>query len=180
MRIISGKHKGRRFFASKKLPVRPTTDQVKESLFNILANDYDFSQLSVLDLFSGTGNITFEFLSRGTTDITAVDRYFECLRFIRKTSKTLDTKVNTIKSDVFSFLKHQGKEYDLIFADPPYDFSKEQFQELVCLLLKNNHLAQDGVLIVEHSKFTNLSELPHFLKKRTYGGTHLSFFEYSG
>ena len=121
MRIISGKHKGRRITAPKNLPVRPTTDLAKESLFNILNNHYYFDTISVIDLFSGTGNIAFEFASRGAKNIHAVDGNFNCVKFINKTSTEFDFSINAYRSDVFKFLEKTALNADIIFADPPYD-----------------------------------------------------------
>lgn len=177
MRIISGQHKGRRLIAPKKLPVRPTTDQAKEALFNILANRYDFEELSVLDLFAGIGSISFEFSSRGTTNITSVDRYYDCLKFIRKTAKELEADLNIIKSDAFSFLSKALGKYDLIFADPPYDFPDEQFEKIIHSIFENQFLKSEGILIVEHSKHTDLSHHPQHVEDRRYGSTVFSFFE---
>ena len=101
MRIISGSHKGRRIVAPKNLPVRPTTDMAKEALFNILNNHYYFDEISVLDLFSGTGNISYEFASRGTDNILAIDDYFGCIKFINETAESFEMPINTIKTDVF-------------------------------------------------------------------------------
>ena len=105
MRIISGSFKGRRITAPKKLPVRPTTDMAKEGLFNILNNQFYFDDISVLDLFSGTGNISYEFASRGTSRITAVDADYGCIQFIEKTSEDFQMGIRPQKSDVFSFLE---------------------------------------------------------------------------
>jgi len=105
MRIISGKHKSRRLKAPKNLPVRPTTDMAKESLFNILNNTYYFDNISVIDLFSGTGNISYEFASRGTKTIYAVDAHFGCIKFISSIAEKLELPINTLKSDVYAFLE---------------------------------------------------------------------------
>jgi len=158
MRIISGKHKGKRLIAPKKLPVRPTTDMAKEGLFNILNNQYNFSQLSVLDLFSGTGNISYEFASRGTNTITCVDAHYACLGYIKNTAKELDLPINTIKSDAYSYLEKIHQKFDIIFADPPYDFDKEQFNRIAELVFANQLLLENGVLIIEHSKYTSLED----------------------
>ena len=177
MRIISGKYKSRRLTAPKNLPVRPTTDMAKEGLFNILNNWYDIDDITVLDLFSGTGNISFEFGSRGNTQITSVDQHNGCIHYINQISKELEFNINTIKADVFSFLeKHTGK-YDVIFADPPYDFSDEQFAKIPALVWENNLLDEKGTLIVEHSQQTDLSNLPNFTQAKRYGGCMFSFFE---
>ncbi len=179
MRIISGKYKGKRLVAPKKLPVRPTTDMAKEALFNILTNTYNFSQISVLDLFSGTGNISYEFASRGVNNITAVDVHYACLGYIKSVSKELDFPITTVKTDVYDYLKKVKQKADIIFADPPYDFSTDQFLEIAALVFKNELLHEDGVLIIEHSKHTSLAEAPYLRDSRKYGGSVFSFFENS-
>lgn len=177
MRIISGKFKSKRIQAPKNLPVRPTTDMAKEALFNILNNLYYFQEITVLDLFSGTGNISYEFASRGTENITAVDANYGCVKFINSTSKSLNVHINTIKSDVFKFLEKNNLKYDVIFADPPYNFELEKFEEIVNQVFKNELLTEEGVLILEHSKNTNLSHQTHFSYQKKYGGNMFSFFE---
>lgn len=178
MRIISGTHKGRRITAPKNLPVRPTTDMSKESLFNILGNHFDWEGLSVLDLFAGTGNISYEFASRGVQSSLAVDGDNGCVNFIKKTAKEFDFPIQVIKSDVFSFLRKAKGNYDLIFADPPYDFTQAQFEEIVQLVFAQELLDQEGMLIVEHSKHTDLSQMPLFSFAKNYGGSVFSFFEF--
>jgi len=177
MRIISGKYKGKRLIAPKKLPVRPTTDMAKEALFNILNNRFYFDELKVLDLFSGTGNISFEFASRGTEKITAVDGHQGCVRYISKTAQELDFTIKTVKSDVYKFLKNTPEKFDLVFADPPYDFDTEQFLNIASLVFERELLLEDGVLIIEHSDQTDLSQHPQFSEERKYGGSIFSFFE---
>lgn len=177
MRIISGKYKSRRLMAPKNLPVRPTTDMAKESLFNIINNWYYFNELNVLDLFSGTGNISLEFGSRGTQNILAVDQHSGCINYINKTAKELELDIDTIKADVFSFLeKHQGS-YDVIFADPPYDFSDDQFNKIANLVFENKLLSEKGTLVIEHSEQTDLSNNQYFTQTKRYGGCIFSFFE---
>ncbi|UAB82960.1 RsmD family RNA methyltransferase [Zunongwangia sp. SCSIO 43204] len=176
MRIISGSNKGKRIIAPKKLPVRPTTDMAKEGLFNILNNHYHFSALRVLDLFSGTGNIAYEFASRGAEAITAVDGNFECIKFIKKTAGELDYSITAIKSDVFKYLERAPIKADVIFADPPYDFSTEDFLKIAELVFENNLLSEDGMLVIESGKHTDLSSGPNFVEKRGYGGSVFSFF----
>lgn len=177
MRIISGKHKSRRLSAPKNLPVRPTTDMAKESLFNILNNTYYFDSISVIDLFSGTGNISYEFASRGTKNIYAIDADFGCIKYINETAKDLDLPINTFKSDVYKFLEKTSLQADVIFADPPYDFEAEQFLKIVDVVFQRNLLTENGLLIVEHSKHTDLtSHAKHSYDKR-YGGNVFSFFE---
>lgn len=177
MRIISGKYKGKRLTAPKKLPVRPTTDMAKEALFNILNNRFYFDELKVLDLFSGTGNISYEFASRGVENITAVDGFQGCVRYISKTAQELGFSINTIKSDVFKYLQGKQDKFDLIFADPPYGFETEQFLEIANLVFEKELLLEDGVLIIEHSEHTDLSNHPKFSEQRKYGGSIFSFFE---
>ena len=176
MRIISGSHKGRKILAPKKLPVRPTTDMAKEALFNILNNHYYFDDISVLDLFTGTGNISYEFASRGTEDITAVDDNFGCIKFINETAESFDMPIQTIKSDVFKFLEHSKQKHNIIFADPPYNFDVEAFSKIPEMVFQNALLEEDGLLIVEHSKHTDLSDLEHYSHTKHYGGNAFSFF----
>jgi 16S rRNA (guanine(966)-N(2))-methyltransferase RsmD len=177
MRIISGKHKGRRLTAPKSLPVRPTTDMSKESLFNIINNNYYFEEIQVLDLFSGTGNISYEFASRGTNEITAVDQHFGCIKYINEINKEFDFSINTIKSDVYKFLGKTGINADIIFADPPYDFSESQFLKIADLIFTNKLLKEEGTVIIEHSKQTSLTAHPNFSYEKRYGGNVFSFFE---
>jgi 16S rRNA (guanine966-N2)-methyltransferase len=177
MRIISGKHKGRRLVAPKNLPVRPTTDMCKESLFNILNNYFNFHGLKVLDLFSGTGNISYEFGSRGSGPITSVDGDFGCVNFIKKTATVLDLDITALKSDVFKFLEKSKASYDIIFADPPYDLGQEQFEKIIQIIFENKILNEDGMLIVEHSKHTKLDHMMHFAFAKNYGGSVFSFYE---
>lgn len=177
MRIISGKHKSRRLSAPKKLPVRPTTDMAKEALFNIINNNYYFSQVSVLDVFSGTGNISYEFASRGTEDIVAVDQNMGCIQYITKTAKELDLPIQVVKSDVFSYLEKVKQSHDIIFADPPYNFEVSEFLKITDLVFENELLNEDGVLIIEHSKHTSLEKHSQFSYSKRYGGSVFSFFE---
>ena len=176
MRIISGTHKGRRLMAPKNLPVRPTTDNAKEALFNILNNRYYFDELKVLDLFAGTGNISFEFASRGTEDITCVDVHTGCIKFIYKIAKELDFPIQTIKQDVFQYLETVQSRYDIIFADPPYAFDISQFEDIVSKVFDRKLLLDEGMLIIEHPKHTELTSLDHHLESRRYGGSVFSFF----
>ncbi len=178
MRIISGKYKGRRITAPKNLPVRPTTDMSKEALFNVLNNHFNFSGLKVLDLFSGTGNISYEFGSRGCENITSIDGDMGCVNFIKKTAKEFDLNITAIKSDVFKFLeKHKGS-YDIIFADPPYGIAQKEFEKLIELVFENELLDQEGMMIMEHSKHTTLDHMMHFSFQKNYGGSVFSFYEF--
>jgi len=177
MRIISGTHKGRRIIAPSKLPVRPTTDVAKEALFNILNNYYHIPELSIVDLFSGTGNIAYEFGARGAENITSVDANLDCVKFIKKTSAELKLPITTIKSDVFKYLEKAPVKADIIFADPPYDFEDEKFAKIAELVFQHHMLHENGQLIIEHSKHTDLSKLENFKESRKYGSSVFSFFE---
>jgi 16S rRNA (guanine(966)-N(2))-methyltransferase RsmD len=177
MRIISGKHKGRRLTAPKKLPVRPTTDMAKESLFNILNNHFYLHEISVLDLFAGTGNISYEFASRGTTQITAVDGDYGCVSYIKKTAAALELDITAIKSDVYKFLERTHLKANIIFADPPYAFTQEQFERIAELVFERDLLLEDGFLIIEHAKETKMEETPNFSFSKSYGGSVFSFFQ---
>ena len=177
MRIISGKYKSRRILAPNNLPVRPTTDMAKEALFNILNNHYYFEQITVLDLFAGIGSISFEFASRGTSHITSVDQNQGCVKFIDKINEELKFGLQTIKSDVYTFLEKTNQKFDVIFADPPYEFTDEQFQKIIELVFDHDLLNDGGMLVVEHSKKTDLSENSRFQRSKKYGGNMFSFFE---
>lgn len=177
MRIISGLYKGRKIQAPKKLPVRPTTDMAKEALFNILNNQYYFDEISVLDLFSGTGNISYEFASRGTEQIVAVDANYGCIKFINETAENFEMPIRTTKSDVFKFLENSKQQHTIIFADPPYDFEVDLFSKIPQLVFKNKLLEDNGSLIIEHSKHTDLSHLDHYSHSKSYGGNMFSFFQ---
>lgn len=179
MRIISGKLKGRRLKAPKNLPVRPTTDMAKEALFNIINNLYYFDGIAVIDLFAGTGNISYEFASRGTKSIYAIDANFNCIKYIYNTAKELDLDINTYKSDVYKFLGKTSMQADIIFADPPYDFETDKFLEIADTVFAKKLLNNDGVLIIEHSKHTDLSTHPKHSYDKRYGGNVFSFFENS-
>ncbi|MEZ4837944.1 16S rRNA (guanine(966)-N(2))-methyltransferase RsmD [Flavobacterium sp.] len=178
MRIISGKYKGRRINPPKNLPVRPTTDMSKEALFNILNNHFNFVELSVLDLFAGTGNISFEFASRGSEPIVSVDADFGCISFIKKTANEFEFNINAIKSDVFKFLEKTKGDFDIIFADPPYGIEQKDFEKIVQLVFENELMNEEGMMIVEHSKHTKLEHLAHFSFQKNYGGSTFSFFEW--
>lgn len=180
MRIISGKYKGRRISPPKKLPVRPTTDMSKEALFNVLNNHFNFSELKVLELFAGTGSISYEFASRGCTPIVCVDADQGCVGFIKKTAAEFEFDITAIKNDVFKFLeKHKGS-YDIIFADPPYGLDQKTFEKLIEEIFKNELLDDQGMFIIEHSKHTKLNHMMHYSFQKNYGGSVFTFFEIGG
>lgn len=171
IRIISGIHKGRRIAAPKNLPVRPTTDRAKEALFNILSNEFDLSDIRVLDLFAGTGNISYECASRGCKDITAVDAHPACVAFIKKTALELDMPIVALRARAEKFLQRSKAHYDLIFADPPYNMPVEELEQLV------EAAGDQCLMIIEHAKEINLQHLNGFREERRYGGTAFSFLE---
>lgn len=179
MRIVSGRLKGRRIIAPKKLPVRPTTDMAKEGLFNILNNRLRFQEIEVIDLFAGIGSISFEFISRGTERITAVDANYDCIKFLTKTCDDLDLSLHIIKSDVFDFLEKTPLKADLIFADPPYDLPVEEFETIENTVRERSLLNEDGLLIIEHSKHMSLEHISTFSEQRRYGNSIFSFFRFN-
>ena len=178
MRIISGKYKGRRISPPKGLPVRPTTDMSKEALFNVLNNHFNFEGLKVLDLFAGTGNISYEFASRGCTPITSVDGDFGCVKFIKQVAAEYDFNIAATKSDVYSYLEKCKTSYDIIFADPPYGFEQKTFERIIELVFERELLNADGMMVIEHSKYTKLDHMIHYSFQKSYGGSIFSFFEF--
>lgn len=178
MRIISGKYKGRRISPPRNLPVRPTTDMSKEALFNVLNNHYNFSDLKVLDLFAGTGNISFEFASRGSDNITSVDQDFGCVKFIKQVATEYDFNIAAIKSDVFKYLERCNTSYDMIFADPPYGLDQTTFEKVVAAIFDKQLLNAEGMMVIEHSKYTKLDHMPNFSFKKSYGASIFTFFEF--
>ena len=176
MRIIGGTHKGKHIPPDNKLTLRPTTDFAKEGLFNILHNRFDFENLDILDLFSGTGSISYEFASREASCIHSVEKDSRHVAFIRTTSGKMGFKqIRIIRDDVFHFLSVCKAKYDIIFADPPYDFSEiDRIPEAV---MEKNILKPSGLLILEHSKRNDFSKFVHFTEHRKYGNVHFSFFK---
>ena len=174
MRIIGGKYKGKNIIAPKNLPVRPTTDFAKESLFNILNNRIDFEDCKLLELFAGTGNIGYEFASRGCKKITSVDVNFQCIQFIKRTNKELQFKNRVIRSEAMRFLKQCKEKYNFIFADPPYQM--EFINKIPNLVFEMNLLKANGILVVEHEKNIDFSKHHNFQENRQYGRVNFSFF----
>jgi 16S rRNA (guanine(966)-N(2))-methyltransferase RsmD len=176
MRIIGGKLKGLRLNTPKNLPVRPTTDLAKEALFNILNNQLDYEGLTVLDLFSGTGNISLEFASRGAAQVVSVDRSIHCINYLKDTARQHKLEdIKTYKADVFKYLGMETETYDVIFADPPYDLNR--IPEIPKIVFDKQLLKVDGLLIVEHQSMQNLSQHPTFVEQRKYGHSSFSFFK---
>lgn len=182
MRIISGKYGRRRFDVPSSFSARPTTDLAKESLFNVLGNMTDFEGLDALDLFAGTGSISFELLSRGSK-VTAVEKKSQHAAFIAKVAKQLEpdncqlSTVNfqLIKADAFRYLSSApARSFDLIFADPPY--ALEELPEVPALVFKLDLLREGGIFVMEHPREYDFSAMPYFHSLRTYGSVNFSLF----
>jgi len=176
MRIISGDLKGRVLPKNAKLKARPTTDKAKEALFNILNFSIDFEEVKVLDLFSGTGNISFEFASRGVKDITSVEVRFDHVKHIQKVNELLGTDVKIIKADVFKFVKKTSETYDFVFADPPFDM--KDFPDVLTAIFEAEIINEGGTLVVEHGPRHEFSKLENFSETRNYGKVNFSFFKF--
>lgn len=178
MRIVSGSLKGRRFSPPASFKARPTTDQARESLFNILNNIIDFEEQKILDLFGGTGAMSYEFASRGSHSVTCIEKSYSHFRFIKQTVSDLklSSQIEVIKGDVFKFIgSHTGK-YSLIFADPP--FSLPQIPELPAIIMQSGLLTETGLLIIEHGPDHNFEETDFFWQTRKYGKVNFSFFQF--
>jgi 16S rRNA (guanine966-N2)-methyltransferase len=176
MRIVSGLHKGFRF-PEKNMPhARPTTDRAKEALFNILDQTYYFEDIKVLDLYSGLGSIALEFCSRGTTDITAVDFNRKSIAYIKELVAKLEMSLQLEQEKVLSYLAKDENQYDIIFADPPYNDNAE-IHALVETISTGNYLRKGGLFILEHQAMTMVD--PSFITdKREYGQSTFSFFNF--
>ena len=160
----------------KNFKARPTTDFAKENLFNILNNNFDFSELKVLDLFSGTGSISYEFASREAISVVSVESNFRHHAYIKKTIQDLGlSQIKAIKSDVFRYIKSCKDTFDIVFADPPYDL--KDIETIPDCVLEQEILSSKGWLIVEHGDKTNFSKHPAFIELRKYGGVNFSIFD---
>tara|TARA_B100001057_G_scaffold149930_1_gene149822 strand:- start:143 stop:688 length:546 start_codon:yes stop_codon:yes gene_type:complete len=177
MRIISGSKKSITIRAPKDLPSRPTTDKVKESLFNILVNRFKIDEVKALDLFAGTGNISYEFSSRGAKKIISVDNNLKCIKFIKETSVKHGFDIITKRKDYIDFLKVNNESFDIIFVDPPYLFSKDQYFEILTILKQKDVLLDNGEIIIEHSSNISLAEKNNKIEERKYGSSILSFIK---
>ncbi len=176
MRIIGGNKGGLVIHAPSNLPVRPTTDRAKESLFNILHNKFDLENCNAMDLFSGTGNMAYEFASRGAKQVVCVDVNSNCCAFIKQSKiKFGFDNIEIYKADVFQYLKKCTQKFDIIFADAPYNLPN--IPDIVSLVFTHQLLKPNGQLIVEHSSSLNLSKHPKIKDVRQYGQSTFSFFE---
>lgn len=175
MRIISGRLKGKQLVAPTNLPSRPTTDMAKESLFNVLNNYLFLEDCEALDLFAGTGNISYELSSRGCPKVIAVDNHPLCVKFMEKMAERLGfSAMQVVRQDALQFVQRTYLRFDLIFADPPYDYTHHE--ALVDHVFGRDLLKEEGVLVVEHGRDTDLSAQPYYLETRRYGSVHFSFF----
>ena len=179
MRIIGGNFRGKKLHLPSDKLTRPLKDIVKESIFNLIIHtkkfNFDIKDSLILDLFSGSGLIGLEFISRGS-DVIFVEKNIKCINHISKTLKSLNLNNNTLRSDVFKYLKNSNKKFDFVFADPPYKFTKDQYHHLIELISKN-HLEINGTFILEHHKKQNFSKILEFEDSRTYGDCSFSFFQ---
>lgn len=176
MRIISGKYGRRRFDVPTNITARPTTDMARENLFNVLNNLIDFEGITVLDLFAGTGAISFEFVSRGCASVTSVEKAATQFNFIQKVKKQLgEENMTIIKGDVFRFIGSCRQQFDVIFADPPYDLP--QLPQLPELILNSAMVKPGTLVIVEHSKANDFMAMPQLLQHRLYGKVNFSIFK---
>lgn len=176
MRIISGKYGRRRFDVPSTFSARPTTDFAKENLFNVLINIIDFEDLDALDLFAGTGSISFELLSRGCRSVTSVEKNNAHALFIAKVVRELkDENHKLIRGDVFRYLHSAPKQsFDFIFADPPY--ALKELPEVPTLVFERDLLRDGGVFVMEHPASNDFSSLPYFSQRRVYGAVNFSIF----
>jgi len=178
MRVIAGKFKSRRFYPpADKWPTRPTTDFAKEGLYNVLTHVLDFSEMSMLDLFGGTGSHSYECISRGCTDVTYVDQHGPCLKFVKRIAEELKItdNIKVIRSDVFKYIAHCGIQYDYIFAGPPYPLPN--LSSIPNEIFKHGLLKEEALLVIEHDQKHDFEQHPCFVKEKRYGQAVFSFFE---
>ena len=178
MRIISGKYKNRKINFTK-LKVRPTTNFAKESLFNLLNNRINLENIKVLDLFSGSGNIILEFISRGSTLNVAIDSNPKCVHFIKKVQEEL--KINNLEvycSTATKYIYQCNYKFDVIFIDPPYNFKQFEYENIIETINKKKLINNGGSVVIEHSKFINFNNYNNFVEQRNYGKVNFSFLYY--
>ena len=175
MRIIAGTLRGRRLDPPQNLPVRPTTDMARESLFNILNNYVDYEDCAVMDLFAGTGAVSLEFVSRGAREVTAIDINAQCTDFIKRSAERMGVaNLHVVRADVFDLLKRANRRFDIVFADPPYVI--EGLASLPDLVFERGVLTDDGIFVLEHPRDYSFEEHPHFWQHRAYGKVNFTFF----
>lgn len=175
MRIIAGSLKGRRLNPPANLPVRPTTDMARESLFDILNNYVDYEECVVMDLFAGTGAVSLEFVSHGVKEVTSVEINNQCAEFIRQSALRFGVNnIHVVRADVFDLLKRAYKKFDIVFADPPY--SCEDLPKLPDMIFGKDLLTENGIFVLEHPKEYDFSQHAHFWQHRAYGKVNFTFF----
>lgn len=175
MRIIAGSLRGRRLNPPANLPVRPTTDMARESLFNILNNYVDYEECTVMDLFAGTGAVSLEFVSRGVKNVTSIDINNACTEYIKTAARQMNVdNIHVVRADVFDLLKRAYKKFDIIFADPPY--ALQDLPKLPDIVFGSDVLNEDGIFILEHPKEFSFEGHPHFWQHRAYGKVNFTFF----
>ena len=175
LRIIAGKYRSRKLKEIKSKDIRPTQAKVKKSILEILE---PFSDKEVLDLFSGSGALGIEALSRGAKKVISIEKNIKCINFIKKFSKELGFSIETLKSDVYYSLKKIDLKFDIIFADPPYDFEIVKYKDLISIISYNKILKKEGIIVIEHSSLNDLSTISNFVQYRKYGDTGFSFFKF--
>ena len=176
MRVISGIYRHRRFDVPRTFKARPTTDFAKENLFNVLSNRLDFDDAAALDLFSGTGSISIELLSRGCSRVVSVEKDRDHYSFIRKVMETVGTDRSlVINGDAFKYLERCCEQFDFIFADPPYQLP--ELGDIPDIVLSRNLLKPDGIFVLEHGEKHSFKDNPRFTDMKVYGSVHFSFFK---
>ena len=177
MRIIRGTHRGRQIFPDKNFSARPTTDFAKENIFNVLCNYMDLEDISALDLFSGTGSISYEFASRGAKEVISIEANYNHFSFIKRTCSELGFKnITVFKTNVFTACKKlRGRKFDIIFADPPYNLA--EINEIPGAIFDNDLLSDEGLAIIEHPASVDYSAHPLFSEHREYGSVNFSIFK---
>jgi 16S rRNA (guanine966-N2)-methyltransferase len=177
MRIVGGIFGGRRFAPPAKIPARPTTEVAKEGLFNMLNNIIDLEGAATLDIFGGTGSISYELASRGAADLTLVERDLTSIEFIKKTADVLGIAdiLHVIRADVFKYIKQCTSQYDFIFAGPPY--ALQNIDEIPLLVFEKKLLRPEGIFVLEHTPRNDYQKHPHFLRMKNYGTTVFTFFK---
>lgn len=188
MRVVGGTHRSRQFHIPDNLGIRPTTDFAKEALFNILHHRIDFTGIKVLDLFGGSGSISYEFASRGCSEIITIEKNLKSSDFIKKTASEFKfSNIRVIKMDIFNYLKMCAETFDIIFADPPFKLFREKrnpsfggdtIARIPALVFEQKLLKKNGILIVEHPSDVNFSEIKELLETREYGTVNFSIFTF--
>ncbi|MCB9202791.1 MAG: 16S rRNA (guanine(966)-N(2))-methyltransferase RsmD [Flavobacteriales bacterium] len=177
-RIISGIHKGKKLLAHKNTTARPTTDFAKEGLFGILSHKVSFHSVTVLDLFAGLGSISLEFASREAPKIYTIENNKVNVKFIHESIKKLqlENQIQVFCQNVFSWIPKNRESFDVVFADPPYDMSLQEYQKLIDLIFSNNTISQNGIFILEHSSRQKPIENQYYDFTRKYGNVSFSFY----